>query len=87
MVSLVLQRHAVILKVLSKNRGEVIIVCRLARLYQGQNKSYRIITPYDAQRNAIESDLKNADLPWENRVFNVDSFQGPLYPSISTVRL
>lgn len=34
-----------------------------------------IITPYDAQRAAIERQLKAEDLPWE-RVFNVDSFQG-----------
>ncbi|KIM67502.1 hypothetical protein SCLCIDRAFT_107863 [Scleroderma citrinum Foug A] len=58
------------------NHGEVINVCRLARLHQDRNKSYRIITPYDAQRNAIENGLKNANLPWENIVFNVDSFQG-----------
>ncbi|KIM67500.1 hypothetical protein SCLCIDRAFT_1192164 [Scleroderma citrinum Foug A] len=58
------------------NRGEAMIVCRLARLYEDRNKSYRIITPYDAQRTAIEVGLKNASLRWANRVFNVDSFQG-----------
>ncbi|KAK0471192.1 AAA domain-containing protein, partial [Armillaria novae-zelandiae] len=35
-----------------------------------------VITPYDAQRAAIEEELKSQDLPWERRVFNVDSFQG-----------
>ncbi|KIM67497.1 hypothetical protein SCLCIDRAFT_1106126 [Scleroderma citrinum Foug A] len=58
------------------NCGEAGIVCRLARLYQDQNKPYRIITPYDAQRTTIEIGLKQADLHWENKVFNVDSFQG-----------
>ena len=53
------------------------IVCHIARLYQDQNKPYRIITPYDAQRTAIEIGLKSANLNWENKVFNVDSFQGP----------
>ena len=62
------------------------IVCHLARLYKDQDKSYRIITPYDAQRTAIEVGLKNANLHWENTVFNVDSFQGPLYPLLVTVR-
>jgi regulator of nonsense transcripts 1 len=34
-----------------------------------------IITPYDAQRAAIQAGLKAENLPWET-VFNVDSFQG-----------
>ncbi|KAK4694120.1 hypothetical protein P7C70_g8796, partial [Phenoliferia sp. Uapishka_3] len=34
------------------------------------------VQPYDAQRNEIEGALKAAKLPWEDRVFNVDSFQG-----------
>ncbi|KAK0200665.1 AAA domain-containing protein, partial [Desarmillaria ectypa] len=38
-------------------------------------RNFCIITPYDAQRAAIERELKNNNLPWE-RVFNVDSFQG-----------
>lgn len=48
----------------------------MARRYIQQGKNFRIITPYDAQRNAIEGALKHAGLPWENTVFNVDSFQG-----------
>ncbi|KAL4064437.1 AAA domain-containing protein [Scleroderma citrinum] len=59
-----------------QNHEEAMVVSRLARLYQAQNKSYRVITPYDAQRTVIENTLKNENLPWENRVFNVDSFQG-----------
>jgi superfamily I DNA and/or RNA helicase len=38
---------------------------------------YKIISPYDAQRNAIESKMRNSpDLNWESKCFNVDSFQG-----------
>jgi len=48
----------------------------MARRYIQDRKAFKIITPYDAQRNAIENALKNACLTWENTVFNVDSFQG-----------
>ena len=48
----------------------------LAREFKRSGKMFRIITPYDAQRGAIEAALKHADLPWEDTVFNVDSFQG-----------
>ncbi|KAL4072660.1 hypothetical protein V8B97DRAFT_2006495 [Scleroderma yunnanense] len=47
----------------------------LFRPYQDQNKSYHIITSYDAQRTAIETALKHAEVPWENKVINIDSFQ------------
>ena len=50
----------------------------LARKYERNGKKFRIITPYDAQRGAIEAALKHAELPWEDTVFNVDSFQGSL---------
>ena len=48
----------------------------MAQRYLREGKDYKIITPYDAQRNAIENALKTAGLAWENTVFNVDSFQG-----------
>jgi regulator of nonsense transcripts 1 len=41
-----------------------------------EGKKFKIITPYDGQRNAIEGALKAASLTWANTVFNVDSFQG-----------
>ncbi|KAJ7274285.1 AAA domain-containing protein, partial [Mycena haematopus] len=47
-----------------------------AREYHKNGKSYRILTPYDAQRALLESKLKAAKIPWENKVFCVDSFQG-----------
>jgi len=51
-------------------------VVAIARHYTKQNKSFRIITPYDAQRSAIEKALKEEKIPWEDKCFNVDSFQG-----------
>jgi len=51
-------------------------VVQIARRYIREGKAFKIITPYDAQRNAIESALKAAKLTWEDTVFNIDSFQG-----------
>ena len=48
----------------------------MAQRYIRERKDFRIITPYDAQRTAIENALQTAGLAWENTVFNVDSFQG-----------
>jgi len=58
------------------NVEELKTIIQLARTYHAQGKSYRIITPYDAQRSLLENSLKGAGIPWEDRVFNVDSFQG-----------
>ncbi|KAK7681802.1 hypothetical protein QCA50_015149 [Cerrena zonata] len=58
------------------NKEEVQAVIHIARKYQKEGKDYRIITPYDAQRNAIEKSLKSANMNWEDKCFNVDSFQG-----------
>ncbi|KAK7462128.1 hypothetical protein VKT23_007731 [Stygiomarasmius scandens] len=57
-----------------KNPVEVNCLINLVRHYYGEKK-FCIITPYDAQRSAIEKALKAEQLPWET-VFNVDSFQG-----------
>ena len=40
-----------------------------------KSTNFCVITPYDAQRAAIETGLKNASLPWDS-VYNLDSFQG-----------
>lgn len=48
----------------------------LAQYLQDEGKSYRIITPYDAQRSEIERALQEEDLNWHDKCFNVDSFQG-----------
>ncbi|KAH7922888.1 hypothetical protein BV22DRAFT_625754 [Leucogyrophana mollusca] len=58
------------------NHQEVTVVVHIARLYHAEGKSYRIVTPYDAQRSLIEKELQSAKLPWEDKCFNVDSFQG-----------
>ncbi|KAG5643663.1 hypothetical protein DXG03_000543, partial [Asterophora parasitica] len=56
------------------NDGEIHAIVNLVKTYY-RYKEFCIITPYDAQRAAIERQLRNEVLPWE-RVFNVDSFQG-----------
>ncbi len=54
----------------------------MAQHLQDESKSYRIITPYDAQRNASESDMKDTEgLEWNDKCFNVDSFQGFIFSS------
>jgi len=58
------------------NAAEADAVVIIARVYHAQKKSFRVITPYDAQRNLLEKRLKAASLTWENTCFNVDSFQG-----------
>jgi regulator of nonsense transcripts 1 len=58
------------------NPQEITVVIHLARIYHTQGKQFRIITPYDGQRSTIEHQLELAKLPWENKCFNVDSFQG-----------
>jgi len=58
------------------NQKEVMAAIHLAREYHRAGKAYRIITPYDQQRNMLEKELKVAKLPWEDKCFNVDSFQG-----------
>ncbi|KAK0482995.1 AAA domain-containing protein [Armillaria luteobubalina] len=57
-----------------QNHEEVRTIAHLVRLYYKEN-DFCVITPYDAQRAAIEKELKRQGLPSE-RVFNVDSFQG-----------
>ncbi|KAH9935247.1 AAA domain-containing protein [Amylocystis lapponica] len=59
-----------------QNVREADAVVHIARRLHTQGKSFRIITPYDPQRNLLEQRLKAAGLPWENKCFNVDSFQG-----------
>jgi regulator of nonsense transcripts 1 len=61
---------------LSQNVAEAQAAVVEARFYHKNRRSYRIITPYDAQRALLESTLKAAKIPWENKVFCVDSFQG-----------
>ncbi|KAJ2974699.1 hypothetical protein NUW54_g11853 [Trametes sanguinea] len=62
-----------------KNVEEARTVVNIVKNYY-RYLEFCIITPYDAQRAEIVRLLKAEDLPWE-RVYNVDSFQGP--PRIS----
>ncbi|KAF5367559.1 hypothetical protein D9758_003645 [Tetrapyrgos nigripes] len=55
------------------NQEECEVVLTLAEYLQSENKSFRIITPYDGQRNLIFEKLKEEGLDWEDKVFNVDS--------------
>ncbi|KAJ6531913.1 P-loop containing nucleoside triphosphate hydrolase protein [Mycena capillaripes] len=58
------------------NYAEVFAAICEARKCVKKQRSYRIITPYDAQRGKIEDALKSEKIPWEDKVFCVDSFQG-----------
>ncbi|KAL0065073.1 hypothetical protein AAF712_007909 [Marasmius tenuissimus] len=59
-----------------KNTSEATVILTIAQHLQAANKSYRIITPYDGQRNYIEQEMKKANMDWGDTCFNVDSFQG-----------
>ncbi|KAJ3521700.1 hypothetical protein NM688_g8981 [Phlebia brevispora] len=59
-----------------KNVEEAAAVIRIAKHMHKTKKCYRIITPYDGQRGLIEDLLKRERLPWEDKCFCVDSFQG-----------
>ncbi|SJL09703.1 uncharacterized protein ARMOST_13084 [Armillaria ostoyae] len=59
------------------NDAEAVVAVQLANHLQEKEMDYKIITPYDGQRNKILNDMKNTDgLNWEDKCFNVDSFQG-----------
>ncbi|KAH9037839.1 P-loop containing nucleoside triphosphate hydrolase protein [Lactarius pseudohatsudake] len=58
------------------NLQEVEAVMLIAEHLQEEDIPYRIITPYDAQRSELEQALKEKELVWEDKCFNVDSFQG-----------
>ena len=51
----------------------------MAKYLQEDETNYRIITPYDAQRSAIEAEMKETGLHWQDKCFNVDSFQGLVF--------
>ncbi|KAJ3927266.1 MAG: P-loop containing nucleoside triphosphate hydrolase protein [Lentinula lateritia] len=64
------------------NLGEISVIVNLIKNYY-RKKDFCVITPYDAQRAAIEKQLKQENIPWE-KVFNVDSFQGDQHPFLFT---
>ncbi|KAI6042882.1 P-loop containing nucleoside triphosphate hydrolase protein [Pisolithus marmoratus] len=59
-----------------KNPKECQAILKLAQIFQNEKKKFKIITPYDGQRTLIEGELKSANMQWEDKCFNVDSFQG-----------
>ncbi|KAG8994071.1 hypothetical protein FRB94_010188 [Tulasnella sp. JGI-2019a] len=67
------------------NKEEVNMIVHAVRNYYSELK-FCVITPYDAQRKALDTALKKASLP--SNCYNVDSFQGneEEYILISTVR-
>ena len=62
--------------ILFQNELECEMVLKIAQKLQEQEKDYRIITPYAGQTTLIESSMKNMELNWADKCFNVDSFQG-----------
>ncbi|KIY67258.1 hypothetical protein CYLTODRAFT_490757 [Cylindrobasidium torrendii FP15055 ss-10] len=59
-----------------ENNAEAEIAIQLAALFQQAGHHHRIITPYAGQTELIENLLKERDLEWDDKCFNVDSFQG-----------
>ncbi|TCD70197.1 hypothetical protein EIP91_004377 [Steccherinum ochraceum] len=59
-----------------QNIKEVHAVMHIVRRFEREGKSFRVITPYDAQRALLEKTLRDEGLPWEDKCFCVDSFQG-----------
>ena len=53
-------------------------ILTMVKILQDGGASFRIITPYDAQRTALENELRAAGLGWTDKCFNVDAFQGDL---------
>ncbi|KAH8827037.1 P-loop containing nucleoside triphosphate hydrolase protein [Flagelloscypha sp. PMI_526] len=58
------------------NEAECAAVLKLAAYLAESDLEYKIITPYDGQRNFIEQQMKEEEMEWGNKCFNVDSFQG-----------
>jgi len=58
------------------NINEALTIIEICKKYKRERRQFRILTPYDGQRSLIEQKLKEAKMEWEDRCFNVDSFQG-----------
>ena len=67
-----------------QNPTERAAVFKIAEKLQTEGKDYCIITPYDAQRSFLENEMKEHDLDWKDKCFNVDSFQGELSGALPT---
>ncbi|CAK5269394.1 unnamed protein product [Mycena citricolor] len=49
------------------NEKECAVVLQLSQHLQNHNKNFKIITPYDAQRELIQEALRSAGLHWEEK--------------------
>jgi len=58
------------------NLQEVEAVTLIAKHLENNDTPYKIVTPYEAQRNKIERALDAKGLDWHDKCFNVDTFQG-----------
>lgn len=52
------------------------IVSFVEQHFDDHTLDFRVIVPYTGQRDEIEKMLKSRTLPWKDRVFTIDSFQG-----------
>ncbi|CAL1716327.1 unnamed protein product [Somion occarium] len=59
-----------------QNPAEIATIIKIARKLQEDGESFKIITPYEAQKSMLENGLRGAGLVWQNKCFAVDSFQG-----------
>jgi superfamily I DNA and/or RNA helicase len=59
-----------------QNENEVEACVLLAKELEAKNKEYRIISPYAPQTGLILKRLKEEEMEWKDKCFNVDSFQG-----------
>ncbi|KAL5526744.1 hypothetical protein ACEPAF_8469 [Sanghuangporus sanghuang] len=59
-----------------KNLYEAETAISIATILNQKQKLFKIITPYETQRDHLELQLKSSGLPWANICFTVDSFQG-----------
>ena len=76
-ISLLLMVNFLTVSVLYQNIAEAETCIELARALEQQGKDdFRIITLYSPQRDLIEANLQASGLPWKDKVFCVDSFQG-----------
>lgn len=59
------------------NEAEARAICAFVENHLSRlAEDFRIVAPYTGQRDLIERTLKLHSLPWQDRVFTIDSFQG-----------
>ena len=66
----------ILTSLLHQNPSEIKTILKMATQLQEDDESFKIITPYVGQKTSLENALKDAGLPYQNKCFAVDSFQG-----------